>query len=98
MGGARRPPGPHLGSHAGVSIDLSPEMQAIGTYPIGIHGSVGIVATEWGGGSMAAPYQGGTVQITAIDDVHVAFTLSGTDPFFLHDQNVDGSFVAARCP
>ncbi len=84
----------------GVSIELSPAMQAVGTYPLDQIGTF----SSWhpdpqascggGGGS----YFQGTIEIVSIDASQVVFTLAGTsDGFFFSKGNADGTFTAPRC-
>jgi hypothetical protein len=49
------------------------------------------------GGSAYPPYTG-TIQITAVDAAHVAFTVSGTKPYGAHVPSIDGTYSALRCP
>lgn len=85
--------------HAGVSIELSPAMQAVGVYPLDSIATFSDWEPGTGGecGGGGGSYWGGTIEIVSIDAANVVFTLSGTDPFFTANANADGTYTAPRC-
>jgi hypothetical protein len=82
-----------------VSIALPVALQAVGTYSLDQLGFASFSAPEGGnicsggGGS----YWDGTIEITAIDATHVTFTLAGTGPLLLDNDNANGTYTAKRC-
>jgi hypothetical protein len=86
-----------------VVITLPADLQAVGSYPLqGLatmseSGSSGQPGDCWGGGGT---YWDGTLEVTAIDDQFVKFTLSGTGGVtgVSGVNNADGSYTAIRCP
>lgn len=82
-----------------VGINLPPNLQAVGTYPLTDLGFISITepgdpgTCSGGGGS----YWDGTIAITSIDATHVTFTLAGTGSIFSNPGNADGTYTAKRC-
>lgn len=92
-----QPAGCVAGYHIG--INLPPSLQAVGTYPLtnlayfGFSEPAGGGVCSGGGGS----YWDGTIEVTAIDATHVAFTLAGTGGIVSNPGNADGTYDAKRC-
>ncbi|UQA63000.1 hypothetical protein [Polyangium aurulentum] len=83
-----------------VSIGIPPELQKVGIIPLSTPGLIAFATStgadhgdgtcSWGGGS----FLDGTLEITAIDDTHVAGVLADT---WGVDFDADGAFDAALC-
>jgi len=83
-----------------VTIGIPPELQQVGILPLSTPGLLAYATSTsadhgdgtcgWGGGS----FMDGTLEITAIDDTHVAGVLADTWGW---DFDADGAFDAARC-
>jgi len=78
-----------------VSLHLPTTHQAVGTYSLdGLGNWSETISCGSGGGGT---YWEGTIQITAIDQDEISFTLAGTNPFFDFQGNADGEYTAPRC-
>jgi hypothetical protein len=83
-----------------VTVAIPPELQKVGTIPLSTPGLISYATStgsdygdgtcSWGGGS----FWDGTLEITAIDDTHVAGILADTQAW---DFDADGAFDAPRC-
>ena len=98
------------GSYYRVQVELAPNQQAVGVYPLSMTGSVlgnncdiSLPGGCSGGGGMCT---GGTIEITAIDAANVSFTLVGLENCDWSyasggdygGAGLNGSYTAIRCP
>ncbi len=86
--------------HYQIEIQLPPNLQAVGTYPLQDHATMsetdaGSAPNECSAGG--GTYWDGTIQVTAIDSQQVSFTLAGTANLFLTPGTADGAYTAPRC-
>lgn len=79
-----------------VDVLVPPYMQHVGTYSLSGLASYTEADTCYNAGG-GGTFWGGTIQILAIDDYEVTFTLAGTNPFFLTGGSADGTYTAPRC-